>query len=97
MFVRIAYDPSNAGQRGDFLGSALGVAAGDHDLGVRIFAVDTADRGARILVGRCGYSTSVEHDYVGFTGRACVPQASGGKLAFNGGAISLGGAATEVL
>src|SRR5215472_925728 len=97
MLVRIAHDPSDAGQRGDLLGSALGVAASDHDLSVGIFAVYPADRGARILVGGGGHGTGIEHDYVGFAHRSCVPQASGGKSAFHGGAISLGRSATKVL
>jgi hypothetical protein len=42
-FVGVADDEGDAGKRGEFFGSALGIAAGDDDAGGRIAGVDFAD------------------------------------------------------
>ena len=60
MFVRVADDLGHAGEGGDFFRGALRVAAGDDDLGFGIFAMNAADGGAGVLVGRGGDSAGVE-------------------------------------
>src|SRR5260221_4896898 len=76
---------------------SLGVAAGDHNPGIRVFPMDPADSGAGILVGGGSDGAGVEHDNVRFEGRIGWGKALCRKLALQGGPVSLGGPATEVL
>jgi len=95
--VGIADDPGNARECGEFFGSALGVAAGDDKAGGGILAVNLANGVASLSVGGSGYGAGVE-DYDG--GRCWI---GGGaattieELAFDSGAVGLGGAAAELL
>ena len=50
-FVGVADHPFDAGKGGQFVGGALGVAAGHQDAGPRILTVDAADGLADIVVG----------------------------------------------
>ena len=62
MLVRIADHLGHAGKGGDFLRSALRIAAGDHDLRVGILPMNAADGGACVLIGRGRYRAGVEDD-----------------------------------
>ena len=48
---------------------ALGIAARDHDFCRWIFAMDTADGGAGVLVSGGGNRTSIQDDDIGFPRR----------------------------
>jgi hypothetical protein len=58
-FMRIADHPLDARQRRELLGSALGVAAGDHDLRLGILTLHAADGSPRILVGSGRHRTGI--------------------------------------
>src|SRR6185369_135804 len=68
MFVRVPDHLGDAGEGGDLFRSALRVAASDHDLCIRIFAMNTADGGAGVLVSGGRYGASVENDQAGSRG-----------------------------
>jgi hypothetical protein len=96
MFVGVADYGANTWQGGDFGWGALGVASGDDDFGQRILALDAADGGAGILIGGVCDSAGIQDYEVGFVG-CCAGEAAGFELAFEGGAVGLGGAASEIL
>jgi hypothetical protein len=75
---------------------ALRVAAGDHDLRLRIFAMNAADGGAGVLVSGGRYGAGVENDEAGCRGLVGAFQAPFEQLAFNGGTVGLGGPAAEI-
>ncbi len=77
-------------------GSALGVASGDNDFCQRILALNAADGGAGVLIGGIRDGASVQDDEVGLGGGG-ASEAAGFELAFEGGAVGLGGTASEVL
>ena len=62
MFMRVPDDLRDARQGGQLFGRALGIAAGDHDLCAGIFAVDSADGGAGVLIGGGGDRAGVQDD-----------------------------------
>lgn len=93
----IADNPRNTGKRGEFLGSALGVAAGDDEEDGRILRVNLSNGVAGLGIGGSGYGAGVEDDdgrrgRVGGGGKAAIEE-----LAFDGGAVGLRGAAAELL
>jgi hypothetical protein len=95
--VRIAYNFADARQGGNFIGRALRVTPGDNNLTIRIFPVDAADGGARVLIDSGRDRTSVENnDLCRLCGRRAV-QPSLRKLPFNGGAVSLRRTAAKIL
>src|ERR1700691_2378814 len=95
VFVRVANDGADAGECGDFFRSTLGVASGDDDFCRWILAADAADGSSGILIGGSGDGASVEQDEVGVRGGS-AGQAASLELAFQGGAVGLGGAASEI-
>ena len=62
MFMRVADDLADAGQSGDFFRRALRVAAGDHDLGFGVLAMNAADGGAGVLIGGGGHGAGVKNN-----------------------------------
>jgi hypothetical protein len=60
--VRVADHGTHAWEGGDFLRGTLGVAAGDYDPGVGIFAMNAANGGAGVLVGSGRYSAGVKNN-----------------------------------
>jgi hypothetical protein len=58
--------------------------------------VQLADGVASLGVGCGGYGASVQDYYVGGAWRICESAAAIEELAFDGGAVSLGGAAAEL-
>src|SRR5579863_6167687 len=95
MFVRVADHAGYAGQRRDFLRRALGVASSDHNPGLGILSLDSADGGAGILIGRCGYRTSIEYDQVGIAGGRSV-ESSLLELAIQRSPVRLRSAAAKI-
>lgn len=65
--------------------------------GVGIFAVDAANGGANILVGRRGHRAGIEDDHFGIGGTAGALHAVREQLALDGRAVGLRRAAAEVL
>jgi len=95
--MRVADDLGYAGKRGDFLGRALRVAAGDDDLTIGVFAMHTADGGARILIGGGGYGAGIEDDDFRRGRRQSTLHPELAELALDGRAIGLSRPASEVL
>ena len=96
-FVGIADDEGDSREGGNFVWSALRVAAGYDDAGVGIGGVEFADGVTGLGVGGSGYRASVENDDVGNVRRGGRGAAAVEKLALDGGTIGLGGAASELL
>lgn len=69
MLMGISHNPGHAGQGSNLLRSALSIAARDHDFCRWIFAMDTPDRGAGVLIGGGGDRASIQYDNVSFPGR----------------------------
>ena len=59
--------------------------------------MDSPDRGPCVLVGSGGDSAGIQYHHVGFLGRTGLRQPLCRKLAFQGGTISLCGAAAKAL
>jgi len=95
MFVRVADHGTDAGQRRNFFGSALGIASGDDDFCQRILAPYAADGGASILIRGIRDRASIQNNKVGFSG-AGADEAAVFELAFDGRPVGLGGATSEV-
>ncbi len=96
MLVRVADDERDAVERGNLLGSALGIASGHQDAGRRVGAMDAPDGGARILIGRRSDGAGIQNDDFGLGCGACPRQSALGQLAFNGRAVGLGGSTSEI-
>jgi hypothetical protein len=95
--VRVADYPAYARERGNLFGGALRVTAGDYDLAGGILPVNTADGGARVLVGRGGHRAGIQDYDFGLRGTLGPLQAALAELALDGGSVSLGGAAAKIL
>jgi len=93
--VAIADNGGDAGECGEFLWSALGIAAGDDDAGFRIDAVGSADEGARGAIGLGGDGAGVYDDHV-CAGRLLRGVPGGIQMAANGLAIGARGATAEI-
>src|SRR5882757_2750099 len=97
MLMRVAHYPGHAWQGGNLLRSALGIAARDYNFCRWIFAMDTANGGACVLVCSGGDGTGIQHHQIGFLRRTCLGQALGDQLALQGCSIRLSGAAAKTL
>src|SRR5439155_25316792 len=95
MFVRVADDLAHARHSGDFIRSALSITSGDHDLTLGVLTMNTADGGARVLIGSGGHGASVEHNNLRLRWRAGPVEPALTKLAFNGSAVGLSGPAAK--
>jgi hypothetical protein len=95
--VGIAYDPRDAGEGGEFFGGALGVAASDDELGGGILGVDFADGVTGLGVGGGSDRAGIEDDDGGGYGIGGRSVAAVEELPFEGGTVSLRGAAAELL
>ena len=94
--MRIADDPGDARQRGEFFGCALRVAARDDDAGSGVAGVDFADGIASLRIGCGGHGTSVYDDDVCGAGIRRGQASTITQLAFDRGAVGLRGAAAEL-
>src|SRR3954468_13351681 len=95
--MRVSDYPGNAGNGGDFGGSALRVAAGNEDLAIGIFAMDAANGSPSVMIGRGRDSTGVEDYDVSTPGILRTREPAVLELPLNGGTIGLRGAAAEIL
>lgn len=69
MLMRIAHYPRHSRERGDLLRRALGIAARYHDSCIWVFAMDTANGGASVLVCGGGDRASIQDDNISVAGR----------------------------
>ncbi len=63
--VAVAHNSCNASQCGQFFGSALRIAAGDHDTRRRIQPVSPADKSPRRPVRLRSHAARIHHDHIG--------------------------------
>lgn len=94
--VGIADDEGNAREGGKFFRSTLGVTACDEDFGGGILRVDFADSVAGLRVGRGCNGAGVDYHEFGVVRRGGGDAAAIEELAFDRGAVGLGGAAAEL-
>ena len=94
--MAVADDSSDTGERCQFLGGALGVAAGGNDPCSGIETVGTADEGASLAVSLGGDAAGIHDNHICFRRVAfgCSSRAQGGGYGF---AIGAGGATAEIL
>ena len=97
MLVGIADYLADSGQGGDLFRGALRVTSGHHNLGIGVVAMDAADRGTCVLVGRGGHGAGIENYNLGVIGRCGAVESLLLELALDGGAVGLGSPASEVL
>src|ERR1700756_234431 len=97
MLVGVADDVRDAGKAGQLFRGTLRVAPRDHDPGLRVFPMNTADCGAGVLVGGGSDGTSVEDYDFSSARRGSALQSVLLELALDSGSVSLGGAAAKVL
>jgi len=75
----------------------LRVTTCNHDLRQRVFAVDTADGSAGVLVGGGGNRASIQDDNLRFASGGGPPQATFFELPLDRSAIRLGGTTPKIL
>ena len=95
--MRVPHYGRNPRQRSDFGGRALSITPGHNDFAAGILSADPPDSGTGVLFRGSSNCAGVQ-DYVAGSiaiGRPIQPQ--GPKLLLNGGAVGLGGPATEIL
>ena len=81
----------------NFFRGALGVATRHNDLASGVFAMDAADGGACVLIGGGGHRTRIQDNDLGLFRGWCSLQSTLRELALQGRAVSLRGAASEIL
>ena len=97
MLVRVPNHPADARQLSQFLGSALGVAAGNQDTAAGIFATRPADSSSHILVRFSGDGTGIQHNHFSVVSARSAAQAAAQQVALQRGSVGLRGAAAEVM
>ena len=97
MLVRIANDMSDARQTRKFLRGPLGITAGYDDPSLWVFAMDTADRRAGVLIGGSRYGTRVEDHNARLSNVYGTVEALVFQLPFDGCPIGLRGPAAKIL
>lgn len=95
-FVGISDDEGDAGEGGDFFGSALSVAAGDENFCGGILRMNFADGVASLGVGRGSDSAGVDDDKFGVNRRNRRGTSAAEKLALDGSTVGLRGTAAEL-
>jgi hypothetical protein len=94
--MRVADHLRNASKSSDLSGGALGIAAGDNDLAVRVTAPDAANGGPGVLFGGGSYCAGIK-DYVISSGRGIgAAESQISKLLLDRSPVGLGGAAAEI-
>src|SRR5882762_8115184 len=94
--VGIADDPRDAGKCSQFFGGALGITAGGDKADGGVGGMELSNGVAGLGIGGGGDSAGVDHHNVRGSGRGSGGATTVKQLALDGGAISLGGAATEL-
>jgi hypothetical protein len=97
MFVRIADDPADARKSCNFTRGALRVAAGNDNLAARVREMNSPNRGPGGRIRRIGDGARIQNYQFGLLRRLGRSQAIDSELEFDGSAVSLTGAASEVL
>ena len=97
MLVRISDHAADSRQSCNFFGRALRVASSDNDFAIRIFAMNTANGGARVLIGRCGHGASIQNHDLSMGRSFGADHTALLELAFDGGPVGLSGATAKVL
>src|SRR5258708_26852598 len=95
--VGIADDPCHAGECGQLFGGGLGVATGGDNADAGIGGVKLSNGVAGLGICGGGDGAGVDDDDVGGGGRGSRSTSTVKQLALEGGAIGLGGAATELV
>src|SRR5690349_20640766 len=96
VFMRVADDLAHAGENCDFFRRSLCVAAGDHDPGFGVLAMDAPDGGTCVLVGRGGHGAGVKNYKLCLRRFVSTFEAALPQLAFDGSTVGLRGPAAEV-
>lgn len=97
LFVRVPHHPRYAGQSGNFLRCALGIASRDHNLTLGIFPMNPPDGCPGILVGRGGHGASIQHHDRGLLGVGGSLKAALGELPLYSGPVGLSSSAPKIL
>jgi len=95
-FVGIADNERDAREGRKLFRGALSVTAGDKDFGGRILRVNFANGIAGLCIGGGSDGASVDDDELGVLRRSRRGAAAIKELAFDGGAVGLGGATAEL-
>jgi len=95
-FVGIADNERDAREGRKFFRGALSVTAGDKDFGGRILRVNFANGIAGLCIGGGSDGAGVDDDELGVLRRSRRGAAAIKELAFDGGAVGLGGATAEL-
>ena len=96
VLVRVSDDQRDALDAGELGRSALRIAAGDHDAGLWIGAMNASNRRARILIGAGGDGASIQYNDFGFCRSRGSHKPNFAELSFNRSAVCLSGATAEV-
>src|SRR5215469_18071368 len=96
VFMRVADDASNSAKRGNLSRRPLRVTSGNHDLAAGIFAAEAPNGGPRILFSGGRNRASVENHPFCRVQTGGTVQSSLPELVFNGSAVGLRGATTEI-
>ena len=96
-FVAVADNRVDALEGSNLAGGPLGVAARHHNAGVGIFALHTADEGARRAVGLRGHATRVDDNDIGLRRPCRRHEAAPAKLRGNRLSVGPAGPTTEIL
>ncbi len=92
----IADDKRDAREGSEFFRGALSITAGDEDFGNGVLGVDFSDGVAGLRVGGGSDGAGVDDDEFGVVRRSRDCAAAIEELAFDSGAIGLGGATSEL-
>lgn len=95
MLVRIASNPSYAGEGGDFLGGTLSVATCYQNFGLGILTADASQGSAGLLIGGGCDRAGIQNNVVGGCWRTRI-ESPGRQLAVNGGAVGLACATAKI-
>src|ERR1700747_1313415 len=96
MFVRITHNQGNTRESRDFLRSPLRVTSGNHDSALGIFPLDAANGRPRVRLGGSGHRAGVQNHNAGLTSGCGPNEPLLAELLLDGGAVGLGGAASEI-
>jgi hypothetical protein len=90
VLVRIAHDPSHSGQGCQLFGRALRVAASHNNFAIRIDALQSPDRCARIFICARRNRASIQHYNFRVAGRPGTVQSALQKLSLERSTVGLG-------
>jgi hypothetical protein len=96
VLVGVADHLRDAGKGSDLMGSALGIAARDQDLAIRVAAQDAANRSTGVLFRGSSYCAGIKDYVISSGGSRGALQPTISELLLDGSPIGLGGAATEI-